>query len=805
MQRSLEINSLESWKLELGLLPVPLFSLQNHNDKVILLNGRVGNFCLDLNTESNDEDPRNLAWSSDVGHYVKLSNNTVEVYRWDSKPSSLERYTKKSVEDNLEKFYTYLQKDQPSRDLSIISFAIKTFRTLRSVLGSDFDGQQSLKTFLYLLACVADDVNRNELNLEKWGLASDVQLSIASVNDSAWESLIDSLKAGTSFYGLKPNISLLLRHVSGTLFQEAHYEAYTFNQSQLLLPLPGLLPDPVTVKKETNFVGIHYTPPSIARTLVEEALNAVGELPPTLNVFDPACGSGVFLKEILRQLSLKNYQGRVRLEGWDISPAAIDMARFILLYEKDKLNNQFSVDVEVHHRDSLDETHEWSDDIDIILMNPPFLSWNNMDKQQRESVRKALDDLMQKTPDLSSVFLWRGVQSISKKGVIACILPASILNAQSHLKIREAISSHVGLCLVGKLGNHLLFSNAEIDTAILVVKSPKNNKSPLSLWADHRLESSSSVLRALRRYNYHGRNSFNVISKSGFSIYENPSLSENLLSWSPRSYESFKLLKRLEHFSKVEDIFEIRQGIDTGLNAVFILKKKDFEDLPKKEKKFFRPAIVTESINKGQLSDLVYVFYPYGEDLPSISSEDELEKYAGYYYNSYLLPSKQKLLSRSQKDEQNWWTLNRYRTWQVEKIPKLVSTHFGKVGSFAWDDSGEYVVINGFAWFFKGKEVLPEYIGLAYLAILSCPFVNNLLSSVSNHVGRGQWDLSKRYVNNMPIPNLMAGNVDLNVLESLYKIGDLIHSGKDVDDKILNQLVLNLYQLPEDTISLLEL
>ena len=74
MQRSLEINSLESWKLELGLLPVPLFGLQNQNDQFILLNGKVGNFCLDLMGDSDDEDPRNLAWSSDVGHYVKLLN-----------------------------------------------------------------------------------------------------------------------------------------------------------------------------------------------------------------------------------------------------------------------------------------------------------------------------------------------------------------------------------------------------------------------------------------------------------------------------------------------------------------------------------------------------------------------------------------------------------------------------------------------------------------------------------------------------------------------------------------------------------
>ncbi|MGB0562661.1 MAG: HsdM family class I SAM-dependent methyltransferase [Spirulinaceae cyanobacterium] len=803
MSRSLEINSLESWKLELGLLPVPLFALQNQEDKVILLNGKVGNFCLDLSTESNDEDPRNLAWSSDVGHYVKLLDDIVEVYKWDSKPSSLERYTKKSVENNLERFYTYIQKDQPSRDLSIISFAIKTFRTLRSVLGRDFDGQQSLKAFLCLLACVADDVSRNELDSEKWGLASDNQSSIASVNDSDWKSLVDSLKAGTSFYGLSPNIPLLLRHASGTLFQEAHYEAYTFNQSQLLLPLPGLLPDPVTVKKETNFVGIHYTPPSIARTLVEEALNAVGKLPPTLTVFDPACGSGVFLKEILRQLSLKNYQGRVKIEGWDISPAAIDMARFILWYEKDKFSNQFSIDVEVYHRDSLSQTYEWSNDIDIILMNPPFLSWNNMDKPQRNLVKEFLAELKQKSPDLSSVFLWRAIQSLSPKGVIACILPASILNTQSHSKLREAISTQVDLCLVGKLGNHLLFSNAQIDTAIFVAKRPKNTGLPLSLWADHRLESSSSVLRALRRYNSYGRDLFHVVNEKGFSIYKNPSLAKNTLNWSPRSYESFELLNRLKYFPKVEDIFEIREGVSTGFNSVFILKKKDFEDLPKKEKSFFRPAIITESINEGQLSDLVYVFYPYGEKLPRISSENELQKRVNKYCSEYLIPNKKKLMNRRGKTDGNWWTLSWHRAWQVEKQQRLFSTHFGKAGSFAWDNSGDYAVINGFFWSPRKGKVLPQNVGLAYLAILSCSFINNLLSSISNHVGGGQWDLSKRYIRNMPIPNLMAANIDLNTLDSLCQIGSLIHLGQDFDSKALNQLVLNLYQLPENTILLL--
>jgi adenine-specific DNA-methyltransferase len=801
MLRSLEIKSLEAWKLELGLLPVPLFNLQNQNDKVILLNGRVGNFCLDL--APSDEDPRNLAWSSDVGHYVKIYDDIVEVYRWDGKPSSLERYKKKSVEENLVKFYDYLQKDQPSRDLSIISFAIKTFRTLRGVLGRDFDGQKSLRAFLYLLACTSEDVNRNELNLDKWGLCSDIQDIVNSVNSSDWESLIDSLRNGTSFYGLTPNISLLLRHASGTLFEEAHYETEAFDQSQLYLP--GILPNPVSVKKETNFVGIYYTPPSIARTLVEETLNALGELPLRLKVFDPACGSGVFLKEVLRQLSLRNYSGSVELEGWDISPAAIDMAKFILFYEKDKLSDQFSLKININHQDSLDETKQWSNQADVILMNPPFVSWNKLSESQRDLVKKSLGSLMQKTPDLASVFLYKALQSLTSRGVIGCILPASILGAESYTKIRQAFISHLDIYLVGKLGSHHLFSNAQIDTAFLVGKSPKTSNSTLSLWADHRLESSSAVLRALRRYNYHGRDSFNIVDKKGFSIYENPSLSENLISWSPRSYSAFNLLKQLKQFSKAKDFFEIKEGVSTGLNAVFILAKKDVEKLPKRERKFFRPAITTESINESKLSDTSYVFYPYGENIPKIQLEDELRKYIETYYNDYLLPYKSKLVSRPRKTESNWWTLNEYRSWQVEKIPKLVSTHFGKVGSFAWDSSGNYVVINGFAWFPKKDKVLPESVGLAYLAILSCPFINNLLDSISNHIGGGQWDLSKRYVSNMPLPDLTIENLDLGILKSLHEIGKRINSGHDFDSHVLNDLVIDLYQLPDNTISLLDI
>src|SRR6478672_4114048 len=45
---------------------------------------------------------------------------------------------------------------------------------------------------------------------------------------------------------------------------------------------------------------------------------------------DPACGSGIFLCEVLRALERHNYQGHVDLIGLDVSATAIAMERFAL-------------------------------------------------------------------------------------------------------------------------------------------------------------------------------------------------------------------------------------------------------------------------------------------------------------------------------------------------------------------------------------------------------------------------------------------------------------------------------------------
>ncbi|MHB8843322.1 MAG: HsdM family class I SAM-dependent methyltransferase [Nitrospirota bacterium] len=788
-----KINQLDRWKYELGLLPVPLYDRQQSEEKYILLNGSQGNFCLDLTGMVDPFTFRNLAWSADVGHYVSLIGENIELYRWDRTETTIERYTKKSIDNNLEKFHSYLEKNQPGREFSIVPHVINTFRSIRNALGNNVNGAQALKAFLYLLACATENVDRKSLSLNRWNLDQEA-LSIAeTIHEADWTSYVEELKLGRRMNRLVPDLSLVLRHASGQLFQEAHYEALFPNQAQLRFA--GILPSPIALGNKDKSAGVHFTPPALARTLVEAALDSIKPFPNSLVIFDPACGSAEFLREVLRQLKLQKYTGSVKLIGWDISLSAIDMAKFVLAWEMKDWGSKVQLDL--RHKDALDKKKPWPQNVDIILMNPPFLSWQDMSQDQRETVKATLGNLSQKRPDLASAFVWQAAQSLRNGGVMGNILPASLLDGESASKLRGEVSSILSPKLIARLGSHLIFTKAMVDAGLYVGKREQQKDiSATALWADHQLSSTTGVLRAFRKYRYLGSKSSFILDNTSFCVYLNPEIGKNEDSWAPRPFKSWSLFQQLKQFSTVKDTFSVQQGVLTGLNSAFIISKDYFHSLPRGEQKFFRPAVLNESIKDGRLSDVAYIFYPYDSETPEINSEVSLKKHLKTYYNDILRNKKQMLLQRARVKENSWWHLSEHRAWQEEKRARIISTYFGNAGSFAWDKSGKYVVVQGYSWspkLSKNQSLIPEKVWLAYIAILSSPLVDELLSAVSNHTGGGQWNLSKRFIEKMPLPNLMIESVDIDILKELSRIGSSINSGKEFNREILNELASVIY------------
>lgn len=789
------LGDIEVWRRRLGLYPVPLFTDEVRGDQFVLLNGSRGNFCLDLSSKGAGPEPRNSAWSSDVGHYVTLAGECVEVQRWDRRSRTVERFAYRGVAQDLEGFHAHLERDQPRRELSVVSHVVRVFRSLRSALGVRIDGSDSLKAFLYLLACVTDCVERDKLSLNRWRLDHRAAEIASDVSEGEWLALVDELVLGRRLDELRPDANLLLRHASGQVFQEAHYEATAIGQTQMMLK--GFAPTPVALEKGTKATGLHFTPPALARTLVEESIVALGDLPRSLVIFDPACGSGEFLKEAARQLKLIGYSGRIKLIGWDISPAACDMASFILAWETRGRAKQISA--EVRCIDSITE-RDWPQVVNLAVMNPPFVSWLDMTGEQKSAVTSVLGPLSKIRPDLASAFILRAASSLSKGGVLASILPASFLDGDSAARVRTRLGETLSTKLVARLGSHQLFYSATVDAALYVGSVDRNNPEPaVAFWADHRPHSTSAGLRSLRKARYLGSAGIYPILETGFNIYTNPDIGRGGNNWAPRPFEAWRTLNSLVDLPRVKALFDVKQGALTGLNRVFLLSRQSWQSLPtKRERAYFRPAVINESIRGGMLRDSAYVFYPYGEH--TIETESELRSVVSSYYRDFLLPNKRALSARGSRRKAKWWELSEHRAWQEGHTRKLVTTYFGDEGSFACDSDGVYVVVQGYGWLFKKTGALtelPENVGLAYVAVLNSKLFSKLLSATSNHVGGGQWNLSKRFVDQIPVPNLLSGHVDPSVLSELSVLGAKMQAGSATDPVQLEELTNAVYGLGE--------
>lgn len=153
-------------------------------------------------------------------------------------------------------------------------------------------------------------------------------------------------------------------------------------------------------------------------------------------------------------------------------------------------------------------------------------------------------------------------------------------------------------------------------------------------------------------------------------------------------------------------------------------------------------------------------------------------------------------------DRTRWWSLTRPRSWQFRKRAKLTTTYFGCRGNFAYDESGEFVVLQGYAWLWQ-RKMRPAFDGSplpwAYLAVLNSRVFETLLESACPRVQGGQFNLSTRFVNGVFLPDLSDdGRYAGALVERLAEVGEQIHAGSPPQLELIDELAARAYGLPVD-------
>jgi adenine-specific DNA-methyltransferase len=723
-----------------------------------MLDGRRASFaCSTIDKpDISPEDSRNWQWSSDLAHHVLITPDTVEVRS--GRDPEMQRFRRTSIETRLEEFLTFLDNSRRYTLPDVVPFLSEEFRTVWAESGYT-KGQDALATFLLAL-CAAGESDPGILEDAAWRDRIAMEIGIDGLDLNAGELLEPTIECalrmqGSVPFGLRLIPSLVLRHTAGRLFQEAHavLESTDFDLfgNASISTTPGYSP-----------AGAYFTPVPIARLLAEWALQRWSTFPDELTIADFACGSAVFLTESLRALERRGFRGTVHIIGRDKSAQAIVMSKVAIRALKHDVPTM-EVTADISQADALDNA-DWPK-VDIVLMNPPFRSWERMSMREREWLHAVTNG--KGRPDLSVGFIERAIQSLRPSGVLATLVPAGVLASDSLARWRNELLEKTTPNLIAVLGEHGLFEHALVNVGILALQSNARahiaSKSPLYVaWSSAETGAASRVMRTIRRSmsgpNDSGPSRGDVASFS-FSI-TNIDAWKQRPSWLPGAGALGSLLDFIQVTAgtKVGDIFKVRQGIRTGANEIFIQPREVVESLPEREQLYFKEAVDTASFVDGDIKPkkLLFVADKAWRD------ESEVSRAIPQFFNAFIKTRKDSLEDRKRKsmDSSRYWELTWPRFWAFDGHPRLLSKRFGLYPAFARDPEGRFAVVQANAWIptetlagCAGKDAIRDVL-TAYWWMLNSRIAVALLREYCPNVAGGQLDLEHKYVKHVPLPHL---------------------------------------------------
>lgn len=198
------------------------------------------------------------------------------------------------------------------------------------------------------------------------------------------------------------------------------------------------------VKKK---LGQFYTPMSIAKKMVFEVKNELKLLSEEDLVVDPACGTGVFVVETLKQMSnflsfdeLINFVEN-NMFAYDVNPFSIIATKISVL------NALLEIAPDSKHRNNLLlhvpmlNNIRWKNTIvdkeekkfSIILGNPPYFK---LDSKNLKNI-DGYDTIIYGQPNIYSLFMHWGISHLCPNGIMSFIVPQSIRSGLYFKKLRE--------------------------------------------------------------------------------------------------------------------------------------------------------------------------------------------------------------------------------------------------------------------------------------------------------------------------------------------------------------------------------
>jgi len=206
--------------------------------------------------------------------------------------------------------------------------------------------------------------------------------------------------------------------------------------------------------------GSYYTPKKIVDEIIKQYVND------STTFLDPCCGTGQFLLSATEKI-----KDPTKVWGFDIDEIAVRLARINLILKFPNIQfkpNIYHINFLILNSNPLFK----SDSIplfDIIATNPPWGA--HFSKQQNIELKSIYPKI--KSGEIFSYFIQQGLNFLNQDGVLAFVLPESILNVKTHKDIREILINKYNIKKIIYLNR--LFKN--VFTPVIRLDIIKSNSS----------------------------------------------------------------------------------------------------------------------------------------------------------------------------------------------------------------------------------------------------------------------------------------------------------------------------------------
>ncbi|MEM5878812.1 MAG: N-6 DNA methylase, partial [Candidatus Aenigmatarchaeota archaeon] len=373
----------------------------------------------------------------------------------------------------------------------------------------------------------------------------------------------------------------------------------------------------------SGYLGFVETPIEIARFMVSLS----SKIDKKSKVLEPGAGRGVFIRALLES------------DFEDIY--AIEYSESLYTY---LTNAGFSETIKIIKHDFL----QWETDekFDLIIGNPPYVHYNQLTLELKDSLRKILNS---SESNIYYAFIMKAIDLLKEGGELIFIVPYAFLY-NTHAKIlRKHIIEKGSIEMIIDLDEARIFKGESPETIIFkFVKNKKieyvnylklNKRSKVKIYEI--VECASLAIKSMT-------------DNELFSYKKIPHWT-HFDRWGITNNTNF-LYNDENSFVRLDKIAKVGVGLITGFDEAYLVQ--DINEIPENERNFLQPFVKSrDCVNDRIESFHWYIFI--GDNI----TEDVLMKEAPFIYNR-LLQYKERLekryINKQNKQWFHWQALRNY-------------------------------------------------------------------------------------------------------------------------------------------------